>query len=67
MNANIIIDSLGGTAEVARLCRVKPPAVSQWREKGIPEYRIQFLRLARPDVFARIDSDPTPTTTAEAA
>ena len=46
-----IIDRLGGTAEVARLCRVRPPSVSEWRRFGIPDARRQFLELLRPDVF----------------
>jgi hypothetical protein len=46
-----IIDRLGGTAEVARLCKVKPPSVSEWRSTGIPDARRQFLELLRPDVF----------------
>lgn len=49
--ANEIIDALGGTAEVARLCRVKPPSVSEWRKAGIPPARRQYLELLRPDVF----------------
>lgn len=52
MDSSQIIDALGGTAEVAKLCNVKPPSVSQWRESGIPQARLMFLRLARPDVFA---------------
>lgn len=52
MNANSIIDSLGGTNAVALLCKVSPQAVSQWREDGIPKARLMFLELARPDVFA---------------
>lgn len=51
MDTNKIIDSLGGTVEVARLCDVKPQAVSQWRSKGIPKYRLQYLELLKPDVF----------------
>ncbi len=51
MDANQIIDSLGGTFAVARLCDVKPPSVSEWRRSGIPAARLQYLRLARPDVF----------------
>jgi hypothetical protein len=51
MDANKIIDALGGTSEVARLCRVKPPSVSEWRTNGIPPARLQFLQLLRPDVF----------------
>lgn len=46
-----IIDSLGGTVEVSRLCNVTKGAVSQWRENGIPEARLMYLKLARPDVF----------------
>lgn len=52
MNQNEIIDKLGGTAEVARLCQVKPPSVSQWRESGIPAARLMYLKAIRPDVFA---------------
>ncbi|WP_293755896.1 hypothetical protein [Stenotrophomonas sp.] len=46
-----IIDALGGTATVARLCRVKAPSVSDWRKNGIPDARRQYLELLRPDVF----------------
>ena len=57
MDANQIIDALGGTFAVARLCNVRPPSVSEWRRTGIPEARLQFLRLARPDVFGPPPSD----------
>lgn len=46
-----IIDLLGGTGAVADLCDVKPPSVSEWRQKGIPKARLMFLRLAKPEVF----------------
>lgn len=46
-----IIDRLGGTSTVARLCRVKSPSVSEWRREGIPPARRQFLEVLRPDVF----------------
>lgn len=46
-----VIDALGGTGEAARLCEVTDAAVSQWRKDGIPRARLQFLRLARPDLF----------------
>ena len=49
--ASELIDALGGTAATAKLCRVKPPSVSQWRKQGIPGARRQFLELVRPDVF----------------
>ncbi|SIT27961.1 Cro/CI family transcriptional regulator [Achromobacter sp. MFA1 R4] len=49
-----IIDALGGTSEVARLCEVTPGAVSQWKTEGIPKPRLMFLRLARPKVFKHL-------------
>jgi len=63
-----IIDALGGTAAVARLCRIKQPSVSGWRVMGIPDARRQFLELLRPDIFggfsaahcAAASSLPTP-------
>ena len=51
MDTNIIIDRLGGTSEVARLCGVKMPSVSEWRKQGIPKARLMYLKLLRPDVF----------------
>ena len=55
MTPSEIIDTLGGTAEVARLCEVQPPSVSEWRKNGIPRARLMFLRLKRPDVFTSAD------------
>lgn len=52
-SASEIIDSLGGTFAVARLCEVKPPSVSEWRITGIPRARMMFLKLARPEVFKK--------------
>lgn len=60
MDANQIIDALGGTAEVARLCNVKSPSVSEWRTNGIPPARLQYLRLLRPEVFAGQDDNSEP-------
>lgn len=55
MDANKIIDALGGTVEVSRLCEVTDGAVSQWRTAGIPKPRLMYLKLLRPDVFAAVD------------
>lgn len=41
-----LIDMLGGTVEVARLCQVSSQAVSKWRNEGIPHARLMYLRLA---------------------
>lgn len=49
--ANRIIDALGGTGAVAKLCEIEPGSVSDWRREGIPKARLMFLKLARPDVF----------------
>jgi len=57
MNTNLIIDRLGGTGELAKLCRVSAQAVSQWRWKGIPPARLMFLELLRPDVFYDLMTD----------
>jgi hypothetical protein len=68
-----IIQRLGGTVAVARICRVKPPSVSEWKADGIPPARRQFLELLRPDVFAAAPkrpgkrSKPAPTTDAAGA
>ena len=46
-----IIDALGGTSAVARLCQVARQAVSNWRKEGIPDARRMYLKAVRPDVF----------------
>lgn len=53
MTANEIIDKLGGTTAVAELCKVKPPSVSEWRINGIPEARLMYLQLLKPEVFGQ--------------
>lgn len=52
MDTNKLINELGGTAEVARICGVKQPSVSDWRKYGIPKARLMYLQLLRPDVFS---------------
>lgn len=47
-----VIERLGGPSQVARLCRIRPQAVSQWKRAGIPPARLDYLRLLRPDAFA---------------
>lgn len=62
-----IIDALGGTSETARLCKVQPASVSEWRKNGIPPARRMFIELARPEIFRmdaprRRNTDPFPAT-----
>jgi len=51
MDANQIIDRLGGTGDVAKLCGLTPSAVSQWRQNGIPRPWLMYLQRARPRAF----------------
>jgi len=65
INSTAIIDALGGTVAVAKLCNVTPQAVSQWfgtdpqsgDEREIPSARLMYLKVIRPDVFARIEAE----------
>lgn len=38
-----MIDLLGGTNKVARLCQVASTAVTQWRKNGIPRGKLILL------------------------
>ena len=38
-----IIDLLGGTSKVARMCKCDPAAVSNWRVRGIPSAKYILL------------------------
>lgn len=52
MDANELIDKLGGTSEVARMCEINPASVSEWRQRGeIPKARLMYLKLLRPEIF----------------
>ncbi len=60
MDPNKIIDALGGTNEVARICKIRSASVSNWRKDGIPGYRLDYLELRFPEVFATLrHSAPT--------
>ncbi|CAM3827494.1 hypothetical protein [Castellaniella denitrificans] len=52
-----IIESLGGTTAVARMCDIKIPSVSGWKRKGIPQARRMYLRLLHPEAFQSAPSD----------
>ena len=40
---SMLIDLLGGTNKVAKLCNVNPAAVAQWRLRGLPHGQLIFL------------------------
>jgi hypothetical protein len=52
-----IIDRLGGTVAVARLCKVSSQAVSKWRTYGIPESRFMYLQLLKPEIVKEEQPD----------
>lgn len=51
INHSEIIDKFGGTVAVARICNVSSQAVSKWRNEGIPEARLMYLKLLKPELF----------------
>jgi hypothetical protein len=52
-----VIDALGGTFAVAAICNIEPGSVSEWKRKGLPDAREQFLRLRNPEVFRLLDNN----------
>lgn len=58
--ANYVIDALGGTSAVARLCEIEPPSVTGWRSNGIPKAWLRYFRCSRPDIFKALPSRKYP-------
>ena len=50
-----VIEALGGTAEVARMCKVRMPSVSDWKRDGIPAARMMFLSAVHAQTLQGID------------
>ena len=49
--ANKVIDYLGGSTAVARMCDIKTPSVCEWRHKGLPKPWRKYLMCAHPEAF----------------
>lgn len=62
-----IIERLGGTSAVARMCHIKIPSVSSWKKTGIPPARRMYLRLLHPDAFPAAPTDCADTATSHTA
>ena len=60
-----VIKALGGTNATARICDVASSAVAEWRKRGIPKARLEFLRLAFPDLHWQEAASTTPLTVEE--
>jgi DNA-binding transcriptional regulator YdaS (Cro superfamily) len=43
LTEHALLQLLGGTVKVAKMCDVEPAAVSQWRKNGIPREQLMFL------------------------
>ena len=43
LSENAMIDLLGGTAKVAKMCKCDNATVSTWRKRGIPHGHLLFL------------------------
>jgi DNA-binding transcriptional regulator YdaS (Cro superfamily) len=43
LTEHALLQLLGGTGKVAKMCNVEPAAVSQWRKNGIPREQLLFL------------------------
>jgi hypothetical protein len=57
MNAQTIIDALGGVKETAKLARCTVQAVYQWRTTGeIPVKAMALLKASKPKVFRKLET-----------
>jgi DNA-binding transcriptional regulator YdaS (Cro superfamily) len=43
LTEHALLQLLGGTNRVAKMCEVEPAAVSQWKKNGIPREQLLFL------------------------
>jgi DNA-binding transcriptional regulator YdaS (Cro superfamily) len=43
LTEDALLQLLGGTGKVAKMCNVEPAAVSQWRKNNIPREQLLFL------------------------
>ena len=50
--ASKLIEELGGLYAVAKICHIKPQSVNGWRKRRIPPARLQYLKLAYPNLKA---------------
>jgi DNA-binding transcriptional regulator YdaS (Cro superfamily) len=43
LTEHALLQLLGGTAKVARMCKCDPATVSSWKKRGIPREHLMFL------------------------
>lgn len=54
-HATAIIEALGNTAEVARMFDVRMASVSEWKARGIPKARMQYIAAVHPRALEGVD------------
>lgn len=52
-----VIEHLGGTSAVARMCKIEAPSVTKWKKTGIPQARSMYLRVLHPEAFLSASPD----------
>lgn len=55
-----MIKAFGGTGQCARAAGISDSAVSIWRRRGIPQIRLENLRLKYPEIFQAIERGESP-------
>lgn len=58
IDPNLVIDRLGGTGKTAALFEISDASVSGWRKGGIPKPRMQYLKVACPEVLVPLGEHP---------
>lgn len=48
-----VINEFDGPPKVAKLFSISRQAVSKWKRRGIPDSRLMYLKLLKPQVFEK--------------
>lgn len=49
--AKALIERMGGLTAAAKVFDIRPQSVNGWIDGGIPRYRLDYLKVARPELF----------------
>ena len=50
--AELLINELGGTSKVAKIVDTAAASVDDWKHRGIPGWRLEYFKVAFPDLRA---------------
>lgn len=50
--ATLVIKELGGLTAVAKICKIRPQSVNNWRKRGMPKRSGQLLKALFPNLKA---------------